>query len=313
MSGAYRRRGADPPLRDPGGHHGVAMEGYYWRIAHRPSGRVVVALCGVLSGHAGAGGLVAVSGSPRARVRSAVAPEVTTHPRRVDLDAGVLRATADALHVRVDDAAVEAAFAERRTWPRALGALGVAHLVPGLGQYWHPVLLGARVSGWAEIGGARIDLDGASAYIEKNWGPAFPERWWWGQALEVGGADVCVAFAGGLLRAGPIAAAATGLVVRIEDRVIRMVPPGAVVRAQVDGRVWRLRAIGPRTTIDLVAEPGVDPPAHLPVPAPRDGGPLGQVHQHLRGRLRVRVRRGRRLLIDGTSELAGLEFGDVAA
>ena len=45
---------------------------------------------------------------------------------------------------------------------RALGGLGFAHLVPGLGQYWHPVLLGARVTGWAELAGARIDLDGAS-------------------------------------------------------------------------------------------------------------------------------------------------------
>ena len=208
---------------------------------------------------------------------------------------------------------MEAAFSDRRLWPHALGGLGVAHLLPGLGQYWHPVLLGARVTGWARLGDEHIDLDGASAYIEKNWGPAFPERWWWGQALEVGGADACVAFAGGQLRAGPVTTAATGLVVRIEDRVIRMVPPGAVVRAAVDGRVWRLRAIGPRTTIDVVAEPGVDPPAHLPVPAPRDGGGLGRVAPASSGAAAGAGAAGASTADRRHSELAGLEFGEVAA
>ena len=28
----YRRTGADLPFGDPRGHHGVPMEGYFWRL-----------------------------------------------------------------------------------------------------------------------------------------------------------------------------------------------------------------------------------------------------------------------------------------
>ena len=44
---AYRRTGADLPFGDPRRAHGVAMEGYYWRLSDPASGRCVIALCGV--------------------------------------------------------------------------------------------------------------------------------------------------------------------------------------------------------------------------------------------------------------------------
>ncbi len=93
---------------------------------------------------------------------------------------------ADAGGLRVDlgpDARLEVAIGERRDWPRrAFGALGVAQAVPGLHQYWHPHLLGGRAVGTARLGGAEVALD-AAAYAEKNWGAAFSDHWWWGQAF----------------------------------------------------------------------------------------------------------------------------------
>ena len=80
--------------------------------------------------------------------------------------------------------------------------------------------------------------DGATVYAEKNWGPRFTEHWWWGQAQGFEGADACVAFAGGRVLGG----APTGVVVRVEDRVLRLAPPFAQLRTAIGDAAWRVRA-----------------------------------------------------------------------
>ena len=92
-------------------------------------------------------------------------------------------------------------------WPRRpFGGSGLAHVIPGLGQYWHPHVLGGRATGRAVLGDEVVDLDGADVYAEKNWGRGFPERWWWGQAHGFERPDVCLAFAGGDVALGPATA-----------------------------------------------------------------------------------------------------------
>src|ERR1700691_1436718 len=44
---AYRATGADLPFGNPMAAHGVAMEGYFWRVTDRRTGRVLIALIGV--------------------------------------------------------------------------------------------------------------------------------------------------------------------------------------------------------------------------------------------------------------------------
>jgi tocopherol cyclase len=254
------------------------MEGYYWRVVAPGRGEVVVAICGVLAPPAGGGAIVALGAAGRG-VRTRIAPRVT------------------------------AAVREERRWDRALGGLGLAHLLPGLGQYWHPHTLGARVSGRLDLAGERVELDDALLYAEKNWGPAFPRAWWWGQASGLGGADACVAFAGGRLEAGPLAAPATAVVLALEGRTVRLVPPFAWTRASADGRRWSIRARGPRVSLELEGEAGEGAPLPLPVPPRRAGDPAGVVAQHARARIAVRLRRGRRLLFAGATELGGLELG----
>ncbi|MFZ2516808.1 MAG: hypothetical protein WAW82_14205, partial [Candidatus Lutibacillus vidarii] len=50
---AYRRTGADLPYGDPRRAHGVAMEGYFWRVTDRDRGRSLIALIGVNRGPRG--------------------------------------------------------------------------------------------------------------------------------------------------------------------------------------------------------------------------------------------------------------------
>ena len=204
---AYRRTGADLPFGDPRRAHGVAMEGYYWRLSDPASGRCVIALCGVCRarGRAGPLGRRGARRPPR-RLRALARPRTAAAADDAALGAAaweaggapVLRGSERRIAVDLGPGArLEAVLEGRDEWPRrALGGLGIAQAAPGLPQYWHPVVLGARVRGEAMLGGETVSLDGWDAYVEKNWGGTFPGEWWWGQAALERGSD-------GGLRGGP--------------------------------------------------------------------------------------------------------------
>ena len=286
------------------------MEGYYWRFADAASDRAVIVLCGVCRAPDGPWALVALAGHPGAFVRWVVAERARADPDGLGVEAWgdgapILRGSPDRLAVDLGAGArLEASFADRAGWPRrTFAALGPAQLAPRLPQYWHPHMLAARVTGSARLGGEEVDLAGTDAYAEKNWGAAFPDEWWWGQAALGGGA--LVAFAGGRLRG---ALSASAIVVRLGGgAVVRLAPPAAVVSAQAGGGAWHLRARSARHRVLLEGEGGA--PHILPVPVAAERRAILRSEHHLAGRLRVRVRRGARTLLDEESGLAGLEHG----
>jgi hypothetical protein len=306
---AYRRTGADPPFRDPRGHHGVAMEGYFWRIADAHS--AIVAFTGISRDGAGASwGTIGLAAHPGGFVRTAVVQEAWADPRALAVRVGEhLRADGHGLEVDLGPGArLRARFDEVAGWPRrVLGGVGAAQLIPGLGQYWHPHMLGGRVTGAAELGDRKVDLAGMRAYGEKNWTPydhGFPAVWWWGQAFPDGD-DACVALAGGRL----LGLGAGAVVVRIGEELIHATGPPAPLRMRLGDGTWRLQA---RTARDVITVDGVaeGPPYRLPVPVPRERRAEQDVSaMHLAGRLHVRVRRGRRVRYDGVCSAAGLEQG----
>ena len=188
------------------------MEGYYWRFCRRPpraahrravrrlprarrpvgassrSPRTPAASCAgsnAARAWADPDGLGVAACERRRRARCCAAP------------------SAGSWSTSAPDARLEAVLEGRAEWPRrALGGLGLAQAAPGLPQYWHPHLLGARVRGEARLGGETVDARRLRRPTrEKNWGGAFPGDWWWGQAGFGDGA--MAAFAGGRLR-GPL-------------------------------------------------------------------------------------------------------------
>jgi hypothetical protein len=308
---AYRRTGADLPFGDPRRAHGVAMEGYYWRLTDPASGRCIVALCGVCRAPDGPWAVVALASHPGGFVRWRGTASASAEPGGLGAaawerdGAPVLRGSERRIAVDLaPDARLEATIEGRVPWPRAgLGALGVAQAVPGLPQYWHPAVLGARVRGEAVLGGETVSLDGWDAYVEKNWGGAFPGEWWWGQAGLGDGA--MAAFAGGRL-GGPLAASA--IVVRAGGHLVRFAPPGAAVLAEAGGGEWRLRGRTPRWSVLLEGEAAREPHI-LPVPVPSERRAIMRSEHHLAGRMHVVLRRGRRVVLREGSALAGLEHG----
>jgi hypothetical protein len=311
MLAAYRRTGADPPFGDPRGYHGVGMEGHFWRVTHPSTGAVVVAIVAISRDAAGRPwAMVSLAAHPGGAVRSATLPGAIAAARGLALRAGDAVA-ADERSLRIalaDDARLDVVFSDALAWPRrAFGALGPAHAIPGLSQYWHPWLLRAQVTGSARVGGDEIDLDGAVAYGEKNWGAGgMPPSWWWGQAHGFDRPGVCVAFAGGRAGLGPLRTTATALVVALDGAVRTVVRPLRPLRVRVDEHGWRLAGGG----IEVEAHADGTAPHLLPVPVPRERRRLDDwAPQHLTGTLRLRVHRRGRTAYEGISHLAGLERG----
>jgi hypothetical protein len=289
------------------------MEGYYWRLVHPEAGWVIVWLCGVCQGSGASWATVALAAHPGGFLRHGTVEPAAGDFERFGARAGVVfSGSLYELHVRMGgDAWVEARFRRQLPWPRrALGGLGLGQLVPGLAQYWHPVVLAAEVEGEACIGGRRLPLEGARLYAEKNWGPGFAGRWWWGQAGAFPDPDVGVAFAGGRLPMLGVSTAPTAVVVRLAERVLRLVPPVARAEARVSAHSWHVQVRSPRYRLELEGEAGEEGAHRLPVPDVRERRVEMRSQQVLAGRLRLRVQRGLHTIIDEESGLAGLELGE---
>ena len=309
----YRRTGADVPFGDPVPSHGCEMEGWFWRLTDSVSGRVVVALCSVNRNPDRDWATVAVALHPGGIVRSAALGIAEAGSSHFSLDAGtdptgLLAASINRLRIDLDDIHLDLRFADSFEWPKALGGGGIFSSIPFLNQYWHPYRLGGKASGTVTFGEGTWSFDGAPLYAERNWGAGFPERWWWGQAHDFPGADVSVAFSGGLLQLGPIRRDVTGVVVRLGNRVIRMTPP-ALVRSHVTDGHWTVSARTPRYQIELDGDGAGLHPHVLPVPLPAERRNVDTDFEHLAGQLHCTVRKFGGVVFDGTCELAGLETG----
>jgi hypothetical protein len=318
----YRATGADLPFTDLRRAHDAGMEGYFWRFSHPPTGRVLVALCGVCRDGAGERWAnVAIAAHPGGFQRQADVPMATAATDRFAVTVGAAGAvlSADAGRLRVDlgpDGQVDVRLGRRREWVRpAVGGVGIAHLVPGLGQYWHPYLFGAEVSGTAVVGEETLSLQGWEVYAERNWGGGgFPPRWWWGQSQGFDNPDVCVAFAGGDVTVGPLRTAATSVVVALGGDMLRLGNPLlAPVHVEADGSAWHLHGRGPRWSVELAGGAPLQDAHTLPVPLPSERRSVPGALEHLAARVALTVRKRGRMVFSGESTLAGLEIGGLGA
>jgi tocopherol cyclase len=308
----FRRTGADVPFGDPLPSHSTEMEGWFWRVTEPSTGRAIVALCSVNQHPEGDWSTTAVALHPGGIVRAAALDgAVATHPPfNVAAGSGASRfsAGADGVDFQLDDVHLQMEFSEPFVWPKAFGGGGVFSSIPFLNQYWHPYRLGGLASGSVEFEGQRWDFTDATLYAERNWGAGFPQRWWWGQAHDFDGADVSVAFSGGLLELGPLNREVTGVVVRLGRKVIRLTPP-MPVRSVIGASYWNIRGRSPRYQIELEGDGAGLAPHVLPVPLPAERRNGDTDFEHLGGRLRLTVKEAGRVIFSGTSELAGLEIG----
>lgn len=304
----YRRTGATAPSGDLWKPHDSQFEGWFWRLTHADSGRVVIALLSVNRAKEGRPwATVGIASHPGGASASAALPGAWATADAIGAG-DMIHATRGTLRMDLDNASIEIEIAAPRSWPLRTGGIGIAGAIPGLSQYWHPWLLSGSVRGRAVVDGEQIDLDGFTAYAEKNWGPdGFPDTWWWGQAHGFADADVGVAFAGGRAGVGPVSVVAGSLIAWTGERVRRVVRPVGRLAIDVGESGWRLRGGG----IELEGEANGSPAHHLPVPLADERRNLQDAaHQHLAGCLRLKISRRGGTVFEGVSELAGLEHGE---
>jgi tocopherol cyclase len=286
------------------------MEGYFWRFSDRTTGRVVVALCGVNRHSDGDWATVAVATHPGGTVRSAAVDGARAETDRFEVRAGdSFAADAGRVRVRLDGVELDVGIHDPVGWPLRLGAGGLFAALPFLGQYWQPHVLGGTARGSVVVDGDRWDLGGSDVYAEKNWGSGFPDWWWWGQAQGFEQGDVCVAFGGGRLRAGPLATGIGGCVVRLGSRVVRLAPPTAIVRSRVGGGRWSVEGRRPGLRVTIEGHGRGTTPHLLPVPVPAERRNIDTDLEHLAGRIHLTVVERGRTTFDGVSDLAALEVG----
>ncbi len=315
---AYRATGADLPFGDPLPAHGVAMEGYFWRFTDPGTGRVLIALNGVNRDSAGSHwATLGLASHPTGFLRTTAHPVGRAATDGLGAFAGeAFAGTADRLHVDLGpDARVDVEVRMATPWPRRIvGGSSVFQTVPALNQYWHPWLLGGSAHGRAVIGDQTWDLDGWQVYGEKNWGKGgFPDSWWWGQAQAFDDPQVCVAFAGGDVTAGPLRTRVTAIVVLLPGgRLLRLGDPVvSPVHAEVSDERWLLHGRSAQWQVDLEGVGSLDAAHVLPVPLPAERRNVPGAIEHLGATMTVSVRRRGRLVWEGVSRVAALEHGGI--
>ena len=86
----YRSTGADLPFGNPlHAHHGVAMEGYFWRITDPGTGRVLIALCGANKGPQGSWATVGLAAWPNGFIRTGALDGSWTNPNGLGVEGGI--------------------------------------------------------------------------------------------------------------------------------------------------------------------------------------------------------------------------------
>jgi len=292
------------------------MEGYFWRFTDAASQRSLIALIGVQRSHRGTWALAGLGAHPGQFWRHEVLRQAKARQRGIGARSGT-KFFGDDRRVVVDlgpDAQLDVTLSDLRPWPgnRPFGGSSWFQMIPALNQYWHPWLLGGKATGTATIGDETWSLDGADVYAEKNWGAGgFPHAWWWGQAQGFAEPEVCVAFAGGEVTAGPFHTNVTALVVSLPDgTLVRLGNPGtSPVRATITDDDWVLSGRNRTWQVEVQGHAPLADALVLPVPLVQEHLAAPGALEHLGGTMSVQVRRHGRLVWEGTSHLAGLEHG----
>uniref|UniRef100_A0A7I4FDB0 Tocopherol cyclase n=1 Tax=Physcomitrium patens TaxID=3218 RepID=A0A7I4FDB0_PHYPA len=64
---------------------------------------------------------------------------------------------------------------------RQLATAGWLAVMPVFEPHWQICMAGGLSTGWIEWGDRRFEFEDAPSYCEKNWGGAFPQKWFWMQ------------------------------------------------------------------------------------------------------------------------------------
>jgi tocopherol cyclase len=175
---------------------------------------------------------------------------------------------------------------------------------------WQILMAHGLASGWIDWNGQRYTFTQAPAYCEKNWGGAFPQKWFW-LNCNCFDHEPDLAFTASGGRRGVLwwmeEVAMVGIHYR--GKLFEFVPWNARVHWDISpwGQ-WQMWAESDRHRVELVATTGH--PGML-VRVPSQQGLIFACRDATQGKLLLRLweRQPNRLVLEATSSLCGVEIG----
>lgn len=177
---------------------------------------------------------------------------------------------------------------------------------------WQILMAHGLATGWIEWNGKRYDFSNAPAYSEKNWGRAFPKKWFWLNCNSFENEpDLALTAGGG--RRGVLwwmeSAALIGI--HYQDKFYEFVPWNSEVNWQIQpwGR-WQMQAQNINYEVELTATTDL---SGTPLRAPTEQGLIFVCRDTMRGHLTLELRErcgGKsKSILKARSFLCGLEIG----
>jgi tocopherol cyclase len=202
---------------------------------------------------------------------------------------------------------------------RNLATMGLFSYLPVFEPGWQILMNRGRATGWVEWKGQRYDFSGAPAYGEKNWGGAFPKKWFWVQANAFAQEPNLALISGGGIR-GVLwteeSVAMAGLHYQRKfyefmptkgDEIHCAIQPWGHWQIEAEGRGYRLEIEG--TSPRKLGETS-DELSGIELLAPTLEGPQFVCRDSLLGNVSLKLSGPRgRVLVEAQTSLGGLETG----
>ncbi|MBE7382649.1 MAG: tocopherol cyclase family protein [Leptolyngbya sp. SIO1E4] len=178
---------------------------------------------------------------------------------------------------------------------------------------WQVLMAHGLATGWAEWQDQRYEFAQAPTYAEKNWGGAFPERWFWVQCNGfTQEPDLTITAVGGRRQALSQSETVGLIGLHFQGQFIALISLNADMTWQVEPwGTWHVSAQDHRYRIILQGKTDEKP---VPVRVPTFNGLKFECWDTTQGHLQIQVwqrspSRPETLVLEATSNLAGLEVG----
>ncbi len=177
---------------------------------------------------------------------------------------------------------------------------------------WQILMAHGLATGWIEWNDRRYEFQQAPAYGEKNWGGAFPQKWFWMNCnCFANQPDLALTAGGGRRQVLSWMESVAMIGIHYQGQFFEFVPWNSKVSWEIHPwGIWRMWASNGDYEVELLGS--TDQPG-TPLRAPTQQGLTfccrdtmrGEVHLQLRRRSKNRLE----LLLEASSSLCGLEVG----
>ncbi|WP_315788404.1 tocopherol cyclase family protein [Fischerella sp. JS2] len=177
---------------------------------------------------------------------------------------------------------------------------------------WQILMAHGLASGWIDWNGKRYEFTNAPAYGEKNWGGAFPQKWFWANCNSFSGTPDLALTAGGGRRGVLWWMESVAMIgIHYQGKFYEFVPWNSQVNWNIQpwGK-WQMQAQNSHYEVELT---GTTDLLGTPLRAPTENGLIFCCRDTLQGQLNIELREKKNnhqeIILKAHSSACGLEIG----